>query len=109
MFNPFLCPHLIRRGYAFDAVNMTALINMMPKMVFGTGSISSDVILWNSMIIGCGMHGHGHQADGVYRKLIKEGLIKPNQTTFVAVLSACKSLGACGRGLYLVSQNVKRP
>ena len=46
MFNPFLCPHLIRRGYAFDAVNMTALINMYAKcktinsaeMVFGTGS-----------------------------------------------------------------------
>ena len=56
------------------------------------------------MVTGCGiMHGHGHQADGVYRKMMKEGLIKPNQTTFVAVLTAC------GRGLYLVSQNVKRP
>lgn len=52
VFNPFLCPYLIRRGYAFDAVNMTALINMYAKcktinsaeMIFGTGSISSDII-----------------------------------------------------------------
>ncbi|XP_030957276.1 pentatricopeptide repeat-containing protein At3g12770-like [Quercus lobata] len=100
--------HLIRHGYAFDVVNMTALIDMYAKCgkinsaerVFSTGSISRDVILWNSMITGYGMHGHGHQAVGVYRKMIKEGL-KPNQTTFVAVLTACNHSGLVEEGITL--------
>ena len=54
------------------------------------------------MITGCRiMHGHGHQADGVHRKMIKEGLIKPNQTTFVAVLTACNHSGLVEEGFTL--------
>ena len=53
------------------------------------------------MITGCGMHGHGHQAVGVYRKMMKEGLIKPNQTAFVAVLTACNHSGLVEEGLTL--------
>jgi pentatricopeptide repeat protein len=100
--------HLIRRGFAFDAVNMTALIDMYAKCgkinsaerVFGTRFITRDVILWNSMITGYGMHGHGHQAVGVYRKMIEEG-VKPNQTTFVAVLTACSHSGLVKEGIAL--------
>ncbi|KAB1202782.1 hypothetical protein CJ030_MR8G022190 [Morella rubra] len=100
--------HFIRRAFAFDAVNMTALIDMYAKCgkinsaerVFGGGSISRDVILWNSMITGYGIHGHGHQAVGVYRKMLEKG-IKPNQTTFVALLTACSHSGLVEEGISL--------
>jgi pentatricopeptide repeat protein len=99
---------LLRRGFAFDVVNMTALIDMYAKCgkinsaerVFGSGSVCRDVILWNSMITGYGMHGHGHQAVVVYRKMIEEGL-KPNQTTFVALLTACSHSGLVEDGITL--------
>ncbi|KAG6646445.1 pentatricopeptide repeat-containing protein At3g12770-like [Carya illinoinensis] len=100
--------HLIRNGFAFDVVNVTALIDMYAKCgkinsaerVFGSGLLSRDVILWNSMITGYGMHGQGHQAVGVYQKMIEQGL-KPNQTTFVALLTACSHSGLVEDGIIL--------
>lgn len=97
--------HLIRRGYAFDAVNMSALIDMYAKcgklrpaeMVFNNGFRLKDIIFCNSMIMGYGTHGHGHHAIGVYNRMIKEGL-KPNQTTFVSLLTACSHSGLIEQG-----------
>ncbi|KAF3952963.1 hypothetical protein CMV_021545 [Castanea mollissima] len=70
--------------------------------VFGLG-MGYDVLVLISLVDmnGCGMPGHGHQADGVYKKMIKEGLIKPNQTTFVAVLTACNHSGLVEEGFTL--------
>nr|KYP42578.1 Pentatricopeptide repeat-containing protein At1g11290 family [Cajanus cajan] len=92
--------HLIRHGYAFDAVNMSALIDMYAKCgkihsaekLFNNGFHLKDVILCNSMIMGYGMHGHGHYALRVYGRMIEESL-KPNQTTFVSLLTACSHSG----------------
>ncbi|KAK9292195.1 hypothetical protein L1049_020157 [Liquidambar formosana] len=84
--------HLIRYGFAFDIVMLTALIDMYAKggkinsaeRVFDNGSVSKDVILCNSMITGYGIHGYGHRAVGIYRQMIENG-IKPNQTTFISL------------------------
>lgn len=100
--------HLFRLGFAFDIVNMTALVDMYAKCgkinlaerIFSHGSISKDVVLWNSMITGYGMHGHGYQAVGVYHKMIEEGL-KPNQTTFLSLLSACSHSSLVEQGISL--------
>ncbi|XP_045813429.1 pentatricopeptide repeat-containing protein At3g12770-like [Trifolium pratense] len=97
--------HLIRHGYAFDAVNMSALIDMYAKCgkiyyaekLFYNGFHLKDVILCNSMIMGYGMHGQGHQALGVYDRMINERL-KPNQTTFVSLLTACSHSGLVEEG-----------
>ncbi|KAF7808770.1 pentatricopeptide repeat-containing protein [Senna tora] len=96
---------LIRHGYAFDAVNMSALIDMYAKcgkiltaeMLFNDGFHFKDVIFCNSMIMGYGMHGHGHQAISVYDRMIKVGL-KPNQATFVSLLTACSHSGLVEEG-----------
>ncbi|RDX99378.1 Pentatricopeptide repeat-containing protein DOT4, chloroplastic, partial [Mucuna pruriens] len=97
--------HLIRHGYAFDAVNMSALIDMYAKCgkiysaekLFNNGFHLKDVILCNSMIMGYGMHGHGRYALGVYGRMIEERL-KPNQTTFVSLLTACSHSGFVEEG-----------
>ncbi|XP_058112386.1 pentatricopeptide repeat-containing protein At3g12770-like [Magnolia sinica] len=100
--------YLIRHGYVFDVINMTALIDMYAKCgkmvsaerVFDSGSTFDDVILWNAMIAGCGIHGHGIQAIAVYTQMREAGL-EPNQTTFVSLLSACSHSGLVEEGLSL--------
>ena len=97
--------HLIRHGYTFDAVNISALIDMYARCgkihsaekLFNNGFPFKDVILCNSMIMGYGMHGHGHHAFGIYDGMIEEGL-KPNQTTFVSLLTACSHSGLVEEG-----------
>ncbi|KAK7317857.1 hypothetical protein RJT34_02431 [Clitoria ternatea] len=97
--------HLIRHGYAFDAVNISALIDMYAKCgkihpaekLFNNGFHLKDVVLCNSMIMGYGMHGHGHHALNVYDRMIEERL-KPNQTTFVSLLTACSHSGLVEEG-----------
>ncbi|XP_057416070.1 pentatricopeptide repeat-containing protein At3g12770-like [Lotus japonicus] len=97
--------YLIRHGYAFDAVNMSALVDMYVKCgkihsaekLFNNGFHLKDVILCNSMIMGYGMHGHGHHALGVFDRMIGERL-KPNQTTFVSLLTACSHSGLVEEG-----------
>ncbi|GMI65618.1 CHLORORESPIRATORY REDUCTION22 [Hibiscus trionum] len=111
---------LFRHGYAFDVVNKTALIDMYAKCgninyaerVFGDGSFSNDVISWNSMITGYGMHGQGDKALDIYSRMLDKGL-EPNQTTFVSLLSACSHSGLVeqGRSLFLSMErdhNVRR-
>ncbi|KAK7379905.1 hypothetical protein VNO78_34181 [Psophocarpus tetragonolobus] len=97
--------HLMRNGYALDAVITSALIDMYAKCgkirsaekLFNNGFHLKDVILCNSMIMGYGMHGHGHYALGVYSRMIQERL-KPNQTTFVSLLTACSHSGLVEEG-----------
>ncbi|KAL5837883.1 hypothetical protein ACOSQ3_015052 [Xanthoceras sorbifolium] len=97
---------LIRQGFVFDVVNMTALIDMYAKCgkissaerVFNNGIVSKDVILWNSMITGYGVHGHGHRAVNLYSIMIKEG-VRPNETTFVSLLTACSHSGLVEEGI----------
>ncbi|PKA58764.1 Putative pentatricopeptide repeat-containing protein [Apostasia shenzhenica] len=51
-----------------------------------------DLVTWNSMIAGYGMHGFCDEALGTFRRMVKEDS-KPDGITFVAVLSACSHAG----------------
>ncbi|XP_057743806.1 pentatricopeptide repeat-containing protein At3g12770-like [Arachis stenosperma] len=97
--------HFIRHGYTPDAINISALIDMYAKCgkihsakkLFNNGFPFKDSILCNSMIMGYGMHGYGHQALGVFGRMIEEG-VKPNQTTFISLLTACSHSGLVEEG-----------
>ncbi|KAM5561463.1 pentatricopeptide repeat-containing protein [Rosa sericea] len=98
--------HIIRQGHSFDIVNMTSLIDMYAKCgtikyaerIFNNGSICRDVILWNSMITSYGIHGHGQQALGMYRKMKEDGF-EPNETSFLSLLTACSHSGLLEEGI----------
>ncbi|XP_062096521.1 pentatricopeptide repeat-containing protein At3g12770-like [Humulus lupulus] len=100
--------HLIRCGYAFDVVHMTALIDMYAKCgkirpaesIFDEGYICKDVIIWNSMITAYSIHGYGEKAISLYRKMMAEGL-EPNETSFLALLTACSHSGLVEEGIRL--------
>ncbi|KAK9705703.1 hypothetical protein RND81_07G076500 [Saponaria officinalis] len=82
----------------------TALIDMYAKC----GSISKarelfdtmpekNVVSWNAMVSGYGLHGLGHEALNLFDKMLKLG-ITPSRVTFLCVLYACSHAGLVDEG-----------
>ncbi|KAF8388807.1 hypothetical protein HHK36_025487 [Tetracentron sinense] len=65
-----------------------------------------DLISWNSMIAGYGMHGFGENALITFDEMVKAGL-KPDGITFVAVLSSCSHAGLVAEGRRLFDQMIR--
>ncbi|KAF3774383.1 Pentatricopeptide repeat-containing protein [Nymphaea thermarum] len=57
-----------------------------------------NVITWNSLILGYGMHGQGEEALDLFYKLETEEKVQPNEVTFIAVLAACSHSGLVKQG-----------
>lgn len=82
-----------------DVLLSTALLTMYAKC--GAMDLARDVfndmpdkniVSWNSMIMGYGLHGHGEKALQMFVEMEKRGLM-PNDVTFICVLSACTHAG----------------
>ncbi|XAR48014.1 hypothetical protein NMG60_11030695 [Bertholletia excelsa] len=56
-----------------------------------------DTASWNIMIMGYGMHGFGGEALGLFARMC-EAQLKPDEVTFVGVLSACNHSGLLSQG-----------
>eukprot|EP01018_Ginkgo_biloba_P019138 Gb_38417 [translate_table: standard] len=94
---------IIRNEFETDILG-TALVDMYAKC----GSIDiarqlfdkmpkRDVVSWNAMIVGYGMHGHGEDALTLFCQMHETGT-KPDHTTFIGVLSACSRAGLVEEG-----------
>ncbi|KAI9200194.1 hypothetical protein LWI28_003954 [Acer negundo] len=90
---------ILKTGFLSDVVVGTALVNMYNKC----GSIeraskafvemsTRTLISWTSMITGFANHGHSQQALHLFEDMLLVG-VRPNQITFVGVLSACSNAG----------------
>lgn len=77
------------------------LNNMLISMYSKCGSIEDannvfqsmedkDVVSWNAMISGYALHGRGQEAVDLFYQMQREGL-KPNQNSFISILSACQT------------------
>ncbi|XP_022846227.1 pentatricopeptide repeat-containing protein At3g14730 [Olea europaea var. sylvestris] len=62
-----------------------------------------DVASWNIMVMGYGMHGFGNKALDLFFRMCKAGL-KPDEVSFVGVLSACSHAGFVSEGRELLAQ-----
>ncbi|KAL5070752.1 hypothetical protein RYX36_021639 [Vicia faba] len=80
------------------------LYNSLIDMYAKSGNISKalqlfenmkhkTVITWTTMISGLALHGLGKEALHVFSCMEKEGRVKPNEVTFIAILSACSHVG----------------
>ncbi|CAM6121621.1 unnamed protein product [Calypogeia fissa] len=101
--------HAFKAGLESDLRVGNALVHMYAE----SGSIADarvvfdrmetrDVVTWNVMIGGLAQHGCGHEALEYFKRMNADR-VKPNQTTFVAVLSACCHAGCLddGRRLFI--------
>eukprot|EP01018_Ginkgo_biloba_P014303 Gb_06899 [translate_table: standard] len=95
---------IIRSGLETDVSVGTALIDMYAKcgnlnvacQLFEEMS-KRDVVLWNTMITGYGMHGNAKDALALFVQM-QRTLVKPNHVTFICVLSACSHAGLVDEG-----------
>eukprot|EP01018_Ginkgo_biloba_P002828 Gb_14729 [translate_table: standard] len=95
---------IIRSGFELKVITGTALIDMYAKCgsivkahhVFDEMS-QLDVVSWNAMIVGYSKHGQGKEALQLFEKMQKSGM-KPDDITFVGVLSACGHAGLVDEG-----------
>ncbi|KAL2538834.1 putative pentatricopeptide repeat-containing protein [Forsythia ovata] len=96
--------HAIRFFMNSDILVRNGLINMYMKcgslraggLVF-EGMDCKDIFSWNTMITGFGMHGHSDSALKTFYQMVN-ARVKPDEVTFVAVLSACSHTGLVTEG-----------
>nr|AQX44187.1 chlororespiratory reduction 2 [Apostasia odorata] len=105
--------YVLRRGIDSTVSVVNALISMYIKCgnldagrrIFDS-RMSKDVVTWNSMISGYGVHGFGNEAIQVFEEMIREG-ITPSSITFVSVLGACSHAGLVEEGRRLLESMEK--
>eukprot|EP01018_Ginkgo_biloba_P018788 Gb_22440 [translate_table: standard] len=96
--------YIVRNGLESDVFVGTALVDMYAKC--GIVKIArqlfekmfiKNVVTWNAMIAGYGIHGRGKDALALFSQMRHIGL-KPNDITFVSILSACSHAGLVDEG-----------
>ncbi|KVH95853.1 hypothetical protein Ccrd_002094 [Cynara cardunculus var. scolymus] len=101
--------YISEQGIKINSIVGTALIDMYVKCgniaeasyIFNSME-SKDVLAWNTMIIGMGMHGHAEEAQHLFNQMQHEG-VAPNDITFVAILGAFRHAGMTEEGQKLLS------
>lgn len=83
----------------------TALIDMYSKC----GRIESalkvfentpqkNIVVWNAILSGLSLHGMGRQVLNLFQRMISDGTCKPDDITFVSLLTACSRSGLIKQG-----------
>ncbi|XP_057960986.1 putative pentatricopeptide repeat-containing protein At3g23330 [Malania oleifera] len=96
--------HILKIGHKLDAIMGSSLIDMYSKC----GSLDDarlifkqtndlNVVLWTSLISSCALHGKGREAVWLFESMIDQG-IRPNEVSFVGVLTACSHAGLLEEG-----------
>ncbi|CAH8359743.1 unnamed protein product [Eruca vesicaria subsp. sativa] len=98
----------------FDVALRNSLIDMYAKSGVIEDAVlafeemeEKDVRSWTSMISGYGRHGNIEKAIGLYNIMEHEG-IKPNDVTFLALLSACSHTGETEIGWEILNTMVNK-
>lgn len=95
---------VIKPGFASNVVVASVLIDMYAKCgrltyarrVFDNLT-SKNLVTWNTIIVGYAQHGLSREALKIY-SIMQENKIKPNDITFIGVLSACAHVGLVEEG-----------
>ncbi|KAJ4975264.1 hypothetical protein NE237_000370 [Protea cynaroides] len=100
-------------GWERNVVLGTALVDMYAKcgcidVAFQLfhGIYVKDAILWNAMIGGLAMHGHGREALKIFSEMQRHGMML-NETTFLTAISACAHSGMVTEGVEIF-ESMKR-
>ncbi|CAA2985665.1 pentatricopeptide repeat-containing At4g02750-like [Olea europaea subsp. europaea] len=98
---------VVQLGFELD----TYLTNALVTMYYRSGDVRSariafdnleakDIVSWTSMILAFSNHGYGNRALETFARMLRSGN-KPDEITFVGVLSACSHAGLVKKGQML--------
>ncbi|KAL9313680.1 hypothetical protein ACSQ67_019132 [Phaseolus vulgaris] len=90
---------ITRHGFQIDTIMRTALVYMYCKcrclgyaIEVLKGAVSRDVIIWNTIILGCCHNHRGKEALELFAMMEAEG-VKPDHVTLKGILLACVEEG----------------
>ncbi|KAM0944992.1 putative tetratricopeptide-like helical domain superfamily [Dioscorea sansibarensis] len=92
--------HVVVQTGLVDMYSKSGNLNYAQRVFDST--VHKNVITWTSMITGYSAHGLGHQAIEALEQMMSNGF-RPNEVTFVAILSACSHCGLVDEGLHYFS------
>ncbi|CAL9014939.1 unnamed protein product [Prunus brigantina] len=98
--------HVLVISHGFD--HDTLVANVLVTMYSRNGDVTyarlvfehlgaKDAVSWTAMILAYSNHGYGHYALQVFARMLRSGA-KPDEITFVGVLSACNHAGLVVKG-----------
>ncbi|CDP18169.1 unnamed protein product [Coffea canephora] len=102
----------IRNALASDVAVGSALVDMYAKCGcldlarrFFDGMPTRNLISWNVIIMAYGMHGKGNEALELFNAMVvdgsRNGELRPNEVTFIAIFAACSHSGLVDEGRQL--------
>ncbi|XP_004511497.1 pentatricopeptide repeat-containing protein At4g20770 [Cicer arietinum] len=105
---------IIKDGYVDDVFVGSSLIEMYCKC----GNVGAarcyfdmmpgkNIVTWNEMIHGYAQNGYGHEAVFLYNDMISSGE-KPDDITFVAVLTACSHSALVDEGVEIFNAMLQK-
>ncbi|KAJ7528126.1 hypothetical protein O6H91_16G085100 [Diphasiastrum complanatum] len=104
---------IIKSGFESDVIVGSALVDMYAKcgsIEYARKSFNNmherDVVSWNAMIAGYAQQGLGKEAFTLLEQMQREGT-KPNDVTYVSVLTACSHCGLVDEGCHLFDSMCK--
>ncbi|XVF66295.1 hypothetical protein PTKIN_Ptkin10aG0023800 [Pterospermum kingtungense] len=96
--------NVIRYGFQAYVYVGNGLVNMYAKCGDIKGSscafndiLEKDLVSWNAMLFGFGMHGLSSQALQLYDNMVAHGM-KPDKVTFIGLLITCSHAGLIDKG-----------
>ncbi|XP_071738977.1 putative pentatricopeptide repeat-containing protein At3g01580 [Rutidosis leptorrhynchoides] len=110
VFQHIICLHclVIKSGFDDNSYVEASLIECYSKCgsLFNAVKVfnvieNKDVVIWSSMIAGYGIHGKGREALELFNYMVNVSKVKPNNVTFLSILSACSHAGLIKEGLHL--------
>ncbi|KAJ7540626.1 hypothetical protein O6H91_10G023400 [Diphasiastrum complanatum] len=98
---------IIKRGFQSDVIVGSTLVDMYAKCgctedareLFNNMS-ERNVVSWTAMIAGYAQNGLGKEALALFEQMQREGT-KPNEVTYICVLSACAQSRLVDEGRYV--------
>ncbi|KAJ7529958.1 hypothetical protein O6H91_15G072200 [Diphasiastrum complanatum] len=104
---------IIKRSFQSDVIVGSTLVDMYAKCgrtedareLFNNMS-ERDVASWNAMIVGYAQNGLGKEALSLFDQMQREGT-KPNEVTYICLLSACAHSRLVDEGRYVFDSMCK--
>lgn len=106
---------IVHTGFDKDELTSSALLDMYAKCgdvrsseyIFSKMVSRKDVISWNSMIVGFAKNGYAENALKIFDEM-KQTNVKPDEVTFLGVLTACSHAGMVSNGRLIFDDMITR-